>query len=339
MGRRPSNPNAVPRLRPRKRGRKVWWYYDHGIGPDGKRHEEALGADYAKAIARWAQLEGLRKEDAPVVVTFRDVADIYRREEIPKKAPATQKDNARELGRLLAFFDDPPAPLDAIEPQHVRQYMRWRKDAPVRANREKALLSHIWNFARDNGYTALANPCAGIKGNPETGRDVYVEDDAYRAAWEAASEPLRDALDLAYLTGQRPADVRRMDERDIRDGFLHLRQGKTGKLLRVAVEGELAAVLARIAARKAALVVRSTRLLVGMDGQPLTKDELRGAFDRARKASGQTFQLRDLRAKAGTDKADAADVRAAQQQLGHTTIGMTMHYVRRRRGDKVTPTK
>lgn len=273
------------------------------------------------------------------MLTFRYVAEKYRAEMIPKKSPATQKDNLREMANLLAFFDDPPALLEQIEPQHVRQYMRWRKDAPVRANREKALLSVIWNWARDQGYTALANPCSGIKGNRERGRDVYVEDDVYRVVWEAAEIPLRDAMDLAYLTGQRPADVRRMDERDVRDGFLHLRQGKTRMPLRVAVEGELAVVLARIAARKATLVVRSTRLLVGLNGQPLTKDELRGAFDRAREASGQTFQFRDLRAKAGTDKADAIDVRAAQQQLGHTTIGMTMHYIRARRGDKVTPTK
>jgi integrase len=338
MGRRPTNTNAVPRLRIRRRKRASWFYYDHGI-VGGKRKLEALGADYAKAIARWAQLEGLRKADAPRVLTFRYVAEKYRAEVVPTKAAATQRDNLREIGKLLAFFDDPPALLEQIEPQHVRQYLRWRNDAPVRANREKALLSAIWNWCRDQGYTALANPCAGIKGNKETGRDVYVEEEAYRSVWQAADAPLRDALDLLYLTGQRPADVRRMDERDIRDGFLNLRQGKTGKRLRLAVEGELAAVLARIAERKAGLVVRSTRLLVGLDGQPLTRDELRGAFDRARAASGQTFQLRDLRAKAGTDKADAEGERAAQLQLGHTTLGMTMHYVRRRRGDKVTPTK
>lgn len=48
----------------------------------------------------------------------------------------TQRDNLQELARLLAFFDDPPAALDAIQPQHVRQYLTWRRAAPVRANRE-----------------------------------------------------------------------------------------------------------------------------------------------------------------------------------------------------------
>jgi hypothetical protein len=72
-------------------------------------------------------------------------------EVVPTKAHATQKDNARELKNLLLFFNDPPAPLEAIEPVHVSQYLQHRgKTAPVRANREKALLSAIWNFARQS---------------------------------------------------------------------------------------------------------------------------------------------------------------------------------------------
>lgn len=331
------NPGAVPRLRVRKRGRKTHYYYDHGGKP---RHEEPLGCDYGRAIQRWAELEREPQAAAARIITFRYVADRYRAEYMPSKAPATQKRNASELTRLLAFFDDPPAPLDAIEPIHVRQYLRWRKHTPISGNREKSLLSHIWNWARGEGYTKLPNPCAGVKRNSEHARTVYVEDDAYKALWEAADVPLRDALDMAYLTGQRPADVLKMDERDVRGGFLHLRQNKTGMPLRMVLEGELATLLARIAARKAALVVRSTRLIVREDGQPLTHDALRYRFDHARMRSGAAFQFRDLRAKAGTDKANSSgDVRQAQRQLGHTTVTMTEAYVRQRLGDVVTPTR
>lgn len=336
MGRKPSSPNAVPRLRARKRGSRTWWYYDHGGKP---RREEPLGCDYGLAIKRWAEIEHDATR-APAVITFRYVADRYLAEVVPKKAPATQKDNARELAKLIAFFDDPPGPLDAIQPVHVRQYLRWRDKSPVRANREKALLSHIWNWARGVGYTALANPCAGIEGFTEKGRSVYVEDDAYQAVWKATGAPLRDAMDLAYLTGQRPADVLRMDERDVREGFLHVRQRKTDTPLRIAVTGRLAAVIARIAERKAAMVVRATRLVVDDNGQPLTAERLRRHFDAARTAACATFQFRDLRAKAATDKAESAgDIRQAQRQLGHTTVTMTEQYVRARRGDCVTPTK
>ncbi|WP_150698139.1 tyrosine-type recombinase/integrase [Pandoraea terrae] len=63
----------------------------------------------------------------------------------------------------------------------------------------------------------------------------------------------------------------------------------------------------------------------------------------ARSAAGLPvgkYQFRDLRAKAGTDKAEGSgDIRAAQKQLGHSSITMTERYVRNRRGAKVGPTK
>jgi integrase len=322
------------------RGRKTWYYYDHGGTP---RREEALGSDYGLAIKRWAEIEREGAEKPRAAITFRHVCDRYRAEVVPTKAAATQRDNGRELTKLIEFFDDPPGPLDAVEPQHVKQYLRWRKDAPVRANREKALLSHVWNWAREQGYTKLPNPCAGVKGFKETGRDVYVEDDAFKAVWTAADIPLRDAMDLAYLTGQRPADTLSMSVTDVRDGALHVRQRKTGKALRIEVVGELAAVLERIAARKKELKVHALRLIIDESGRPLGRDALRYRFDKAREAAKiepSEFQFRDLRAKAGTDKADAAgDVREAQRQLGHSSVVMTEHYIRERRGDKVKPTR
>ena len=42
----------------------------------------------------------------------------------------------------------------------------------------------------------------------------------YNAVYQVASRPLRDAMDMAYLTGQRPADVLRMSETDIDNGII-----------------------------------------------------------------------------------------------------------------------
>lgn len=344
MGRKPSNPGSIARLRPRKqRSGVVYYYYDTGSKP---RREIPLGSDYGLAILEYAKLEKSRVSVAlaKTVLTFEYVANFYMEEVVPTKASATQKDNARELKQLLVFFNDPPAPLESIEPQHVRQYLRYRsKKAPVRANREKALLSSIWNFARQSGYTALANPCAGIKGNKETGRDNYVEDDLLLKVYQHAEQPLKDALDLFYLTAQRVADTLKMDERDIRDGQLYVQQGKTSVKRRIEIVGELKVVIDRIKARKAGYKIRSTRLVVMENGQPITKSMLRKRFDDAREAAGipkADFQMRDLRAKAATDKEESTgNIRAARDQLGHTTVGMTEQYIRMRKGMKVTPTK
>lgn len=338
MGRRPTKPNAIPRLRARKRGGKTYYSYDFGGKP---RREESLGTDYGLAVKRWAEIERETGARAAAVITLRYVADRYRAEVMPTKAERTQKDNAAELVKLLAFFDDPPGPLDAIEPQHIQQYLRWRKDAPIRATREKALLSAIWNWARGMGYTSKPNPCAGIKGK-KAGRQVYVEDDAYDAIWKAGDAALRDAMDLAYLTGQRPADTLRMRLTDIREGSLHVRQGKTGTRVPIAVTGELAAVVERIKARKAGHAVYNTALVVNDNGRPVSLALLQRRWVKARETAKlpADLQFRDLRAKAGTDKADSSgDARQAQRLLGHSSVVMTESYIRNRRGSKVTPTR
>jgi hypothetical protein len=59
----------------------------------------------------------------------------------------------------------------------------------------------------------------------------------------------------------------------------------------------------------------------------------------ATRSRRQMLPIRDLRAKAGTDKADATDMREAQQQLGHKSVKTTEIYPRARAGEKVTPTK
>lgn len=66
----------------------------------------------------------------------------------------------------------------------------------------------------------------------------------------------------------------------------------------------------------------------------MTYDALFNRFEKARKAAGIHFQLRDLRAKAATDLEDLA---LAQKLLGHSSRSMTEHYVKRRAGEKVSP--
>lgn len=75
----------------------------------------------------------------------------------------------------------------------------------------------------------------------------------------------------------------------------------------------------------------------------MTSGMLRGRFDKAREDAGipkSAFQMRDLRAKADTDKAESSgDILQARGQLGHTTVNMTEQYVRNRKGKKITPMK
>lgn len=346
MGRKPTkNLNLPAGMRVRERRYGTYYYLDTGKQAGEPRKEIPLGSDYVEAVRKWAELTASSKR-AGNLVTFRQAAERYQREVLPTKARSTQESNLRELAHLLKFFDDPPVPLDDIEPVHVRQYLDWRgQTAKVRANREKALFSHVWNFARSKGITNKANPCAGIKGYTEKGRDAYVEDQVFKVVYDAAEVPLQDAMDLAYLTAQRPADVLKFKLSDIKDGALWITQNKTGARLRVAIEGELAAVIDRIKTRS----VTSMYLVSRRDGTPLSLWSLKHAVVRARLAAVaahpemqeaiKQFQFRDLRAKAATDKEEKHGIAAAQDQLGHSTPTMTQHYVRHRKGKLVTPTR
>ncbi len=263
------------------------------------------------AIIEYARLERDRTATDLVakVITFRYVAEKYMVDIVPTKGTATEADNQRALKNLIAFFDDPPAPLETIEPLHASQYLTWRRAAPVWANREKALLSATWNYTWDKGCTSLASPYAGIKGDKETGRDTYVEDALFKRVRDKADVVLQDTMDLAYLTGQQMTDTLLMNERDVRDGRFCVLQGRTKAKRRIEITGELKVLIDRIMSRKSEHRVRSTRLIVTEDGTPMTVAMLRRRFDLAREAAGvpkAEFQMRDLRAKAGTDKADPA---------------------------------
>jgi len=132
----------------------------------------------------------------------------------------------------------------------------------------------------------------------------------------------------------------------VRDGFVHVQQSKTKKgasrgKLRIEVSEEVQVLLDRIAERKRAHKVHSTRLIVNEFGRPIGLNAMScrwAAACAAAKIDG--LQFRDLRAKPGTDKTESAgDIRQAQSQLGHSSVVMTEHYVRKRRGAKVTPTR
>jgi integrase len=159
-----------------------------------------------------------------------------------------------------------------------------------------------------------------------------VTDQEFRAVWEAAHFTVQDAMDLAYYTAQRPADVIRLSRADIREGELWITQGKTGQKVRVKIEGKLAEIVARIVGRQRKATGLS--LIQDENGQPLTYTALRSRFDTARSAASVSFQFRDIRAKAASDLDNLAH---AQKLLAHKRRTTTEHYAGRRKGEAVPP--
>ena len=323
MGRkRTGNHNLPPRMN-LKSGR---YYHVSSTLP---RKWTPLGNDLNEARRKWAELES-----EPVDAndkSFSIIARRYLREVLPTLRPHTQRDYTQYCALLEAVFGD--VAIDSIRPFDIAEYLRIRGEkSKIRANREKALFSTIFNHARSWGYTDITNPCTGIKGHKEKARDRYVSDDEYAAVWAFAHPTVQDAMDMALCTGQRPADVLKIAVTDIADGLLSVAQNKTGKKLRIAIEGDLATTIARIMSKPRN--AKNLALLQDPGGQRLTYFALRSRFDKARELAGVNFQFRDLRAKAATDIEDLAH---AQSLLGHKSRSTTEIYTRERRGDLVKP--
>ena len=331
-----------PHMHPRKqRSGKVYFYMYTGDKP---RKEIALGSDFILALRKYADLN---VSDVPRLgALFSDVIIKYQVEAVPKLAPNTAKMYRSDIKHVSAFFAE--ARLSQIRPMHIKQFLEDHSDKPTTANRCKRLFSTMWNHARGWGYTDLPNPCEGIKGYSLAKRTVYVTDEVFAAVYARASAPLRDAMDLAYLTGQRPADALKMTSHDLIDAHLVITQQKTKQPLRIIIRGELAELLERIEARKETHSIVTAALLTNLHGKRLTAAVLRNHFDDARtKAEKEVpklaqairaFWFYDLRAKAADDTSDERGDQAASDLLGHDTVRTTQrHYLRR--GKIVLPTK
>lgn len=332
---------------------KVWeGFYYQGRDEAGRRVQIPLGTDLNEAKRKWVALEA-KPAPAPTGL-MSSVFDRYVRDVIPTKAPSTQRDNLSCIKMLRPAFDS--APVDSLLPRQVAAYRDARgAKAPVRANREISLLGHVFKMAREWGYTAKPNPVTGIGKLKEHPRDYYLAGDVWAALYAAAVPELKDALDLAYLSGQRPGDVLRMKLSDIRDGALEVRQGKTKMKLRIMLDldggktrTELGMLIDRIRERPVTGIGGS--LLATPEGKALTAPMLRVRFEDAREGAAlkaeenqdmdlagriRQAQFRDVRPKAASE---IATVQGASDLLGHTQQEITRKvYIRK--GKEVLPVR
>lgn len=343
-------PRMLRRVRTLKSGKQWVGYYYDGRDENGKRVEIPLGTDLDVAKVEWAKLD--RKAVPKITRLLGDVFNRYERDVIPAKMPRTQKDNLLSLKQLRAAFAD--APIDAITPQIIAQY-RDKRSGKVRANREISLLSHIYNMAREWGITERENPAAGVRKNKERPRDFYAGPEIWNAVYACAASELRDAMDLAYLTGQRPADVLSMRAADCNDEYLQVAQRKTSKKLRIELRSgdqanHLGLLIKRLFAQRKERKVRSPYLITTETGNAVSASMLRLRFDHARKSAVENaladedkilaeqirqFQFRDIRPKAASE---IGDLGHASRLLGHTDKRITAT-VYRRVGEIVQPTR
>jgi integrase len=346
MGRpRKSNPSNLPSRVYEKHGSF------HYIDKEGKWHK--LGANWDReAKEKWAALSSGTAVEGSVAALLDTYLDhLAARLEAGKLSPRQHADRQVDAGRLKLFFGT--MECTKVTQRHVALYLERRTDkhgnhAPIRANREVALLSASYEYAKGK-FVLANNPCLGVPRNPENVRERYVEHwERRQFAKRCCPDWLRAYLLLKYLTGLRMGDMLRLNRADETTRGLRVRIGKSRKrkvlefrwtwaLRRTVGFIHRTATSTRGSHTDADAPVSSIYYFRTGQGTPLTTAGFKSAWRRAMKPwkdEGQEpFWEHDIRAKTASDSLTAGD---AQERLAHDSIKTTnRHYMRGVK--KVTP--
>ena len=236
--------------RPWKDGETVTYRY-HQLG--GKPLN--LGTDLAAAIERVLQLN--RK--APDSGTLRETWRVYRDTDDGRHlAERTRSDYEQCWEQLeLRFGSMAPRSITAL---HCRRYLRIeRADAPVRANREMALLSNLMNVAIDCGAVEV-NVCRHVRRNKERPRHLAPEQGTLQRfvewAWSRKGQAaiLSGMAEFAARTGNRRVEFLELHWPQVGDESVRLRRAKQRDDNRAVFEvGAIPAAMAELLARLRAL--------------------------------------------------------------------------------------
>lgn len=325
------------------------------VYPSGKwQRLAAIGQEREMRVA-WANLEQPNATYGTVAALIDDYLCNYA---AISKAPRTYKDNLKEAEYLKAFFGV-MRPQD-IQPRHIGAYLEEnRVTRSVRANREKALLSHIFTWAMRHptwGCVIQHNPCKGVVRNKETKRIRIVDDIEYMAVYNLASLNVQRLMTLVYRTLQRPSDILKFGSNNIVnrmvDGnmveVLSFKQGKTGALVEIILTDDLRSALYG----KTIEVNDLTNLnganslgkvfIINRDGKPYCLSGIdsnyRRALNKYRKqkklSTGfmpEPFGIYDLKGKGATDMYQSGIALEYIQALaGHESVTTTEIYIKSR---------
>lgn len=206
----------------------------------GERESVRIGATADEARRRWAELTERRPRPAgDPDGTVAELLDRFLEDVIPSArvglAPATRREYTRQLERLRARWGAwryARTDVEAARGGYITTLELQRSldqaEAPISANRELALLSTVFGWARRWGLT-FYNPCAGVMRNEEAPRSREV------APWEretllaVASPAIALMMRWERITGWREADVYTLLRVQLEAAGVALRQGKRGR--------------------------------------------------------------------------------------------------------------
>lgn len=203
----------------------------------------------------------------------------------------TKTDYVQSSKQLLQRFGEMPP--SAVRPAHISRYLRVeRKDAPVRANREFALLSNLMNLATERGDLDV-NPCKQVRRNKERPRksapdkadfDTFLE---WAWAQEGQAPILAGMAEFASLGGNRGAEFRLLEWSQVTETEIRIPRSKqrAGKqVIEVfPMHGAIAELMEKM--RTFARDARHGWVFPNARGGPYTAQAFKLGFNRLKKAA------------------------------------------------------
>lgn len=334
-------------------------YVKHGayyfVHPRGKWQRLALLGQEREMRVAWASLEQPNETAGTIAALLDEYLSQYA---ATAKAPRTFKDNMKEAEYLKAFFGE-MLPQD-IQARHIGAYLEEnRTTRAVRANREKALLSHVFTWAMRHpswGVTIQSNPCKGVTRNKESKRIRVVSDEHFLEVYKLANRNVQRLMVLIYRTLQRPSDILKLTPRNIIqreiDGeiveVLQLKQSKTKTGVEIVLTDDIREALYGISKEANFKLPSNTPFILNRFGEAYTSSGITSNFTKAmRKFRRNTeikegvkppgFGLYDIKGKGVTDMyQNGIPLEQIQALAGHESITTTEIYIKARLNKPIT---
>ena len=238
-------------------------------------------------------------------------------------SPGTQREWLRHRGRIVAAWGH--LEVRGIQPKHVLALRDRFGETPATANNMMRCLSSMLGWSVPRGWRD-DNPCREIK--PLRSGDGYAP-----WPWEAIEaaeaelvakgrEDLWWAVALALYTGQRLGDCLAMKWSALSDrGVIHVRQGKTGKVLLIPAHNRLQAVLATIPRR-------SVTILTSTEGRPWRGFQTVWRKHKPEMATQRGLVFHGLRKSAVVMLLEAGATEAETAAVTGQGLAMVAHYAK-----------
>ena len=260
---------------------------------------------------------------------FEEFIEYFKNEILPtrKLSNSMLKDYHRKLPHIIEELGKKS--FEKLSIQDIAQFLK--KFPPNQSNNYRSALKVIFQYAIAEGLIEKNLADATIKKTTEIKRQRLTLDGFYKIK-EQAPDWLKNAMDLALITGQRRSDIVALRWEDIHDGFVWIQQQKVEKwgtgYLKIPVTKNLKALLIKCK--------NSGKFVISRNDKPINADYLTKAFETVRNKSGYFLEMEnpptfhEIRALSShlQEKAGVA-THETQVLLGHASEEMTKHYQER----------